>query len=184
MSDITQSRLRELLHYDPLTGEFVWNVDRGHKIKPGSIAGSRNAIGYIELRIDDQLYLAHRLVFLYTEGYLPEHQVDHKNGIRWDNRHNNLRHVTQACNSQNQMISPRNTSSIPGVSWTAKKHKWQAYAMLQKKKIHLGYYTLLLEAALARLTFEVQCNQWTCNYRGELVKAIRKIWPELQVTGV
>ena len=179
-ADITQSRLCELLHYAPDTGEFIWKVQRGHKIKPGSVAGSKNVLGYIELRVDDKLYLAHRLAFLHVEGYLPEYQVDHKNGHRHDNRWANLRHVTQTCNSQNQMISPRNTSGVPGVSWTTKRYKWQAYMMLHQKKIHLGYYIEPLEAALARFTAEVQCSEWTCNYRGELVNAIKRLWPEFK----
>jgi len=177
---ITQQRLKELLHYDKTTGLFIWIIDRGHKIKPGMIAGSKNKLGYIEVRIDDCLFLAHRLAFLYVEGYIPEYQVDHKNGVRHNNSWNNLRHVTQKCNSQNQMISTRNNSGFPGVAWATDKHKWQAYIMLHKKKIHLGYYSLILEAALARFTSEVQCTAWTCNYRSELTKAIKNAWPEFK----
>src|SRR5262249_7355960 len=47
--DLTAERLRELLHYDPDSGEFRWIVPR-QKIQVGDIAGSRHKNGAGELR--------------------------------------------------------------------------------------------------------------------------------------
>jgi len=168
---LTQEKLKEILSYDPETGIFVW-------IKRGKVAGSLNSKGYIHLRVDKKSYQVHRLAWLYTYGYFPEHDIDHLNGIRNDNRVENLREVSRACNLQNQKINSKNTSGFPGVCWHKQLKKWMARGMLQQKHVYLGYYHSPLEAALARFTWEVQCQHWTCNYRGELVKAIKEAWPE------
>ena len=55
---INQTRLKELLAYNPKTGVFTWNITRG-KAKKGSVAGHKNKVGYIEIGLDNKLYLAH-----------------------------------------------------------------------------------------------------------------------------
>jgi len=36
---LTQKELKELLDYNPETGEFMWKVERSDKVKAGDIAG-------------------------------------------------------------------------------------------------------------------------------------------------
>ena len=122
---LTQNRLKELLHYDPETGIFTWRVSR-RGAKSGSVAGVHDN-GYIRIKIDYELYLAHRLTFLYMEGYFPEYHVDHKNRIRDDNRWSNLRHVSRQCNQRNASIAKDNTSGITGVCWHKNNKKWISF---------------------------------------------------------
>ena len=84
-NQLTQERLKELLHYDPETGYFTWKISPNNAVKVGSVAGT-SMNNYIRIIIDHKAYLAHRLAFLYMEGYFPEHEVDHINRIRDDNR--------------------------------------------------------------------------------------------------
>lgn len=178
---ITQKRLKELLDYDPATGEFRWRVNRGG-IQAGSVAGGDNGNGYLVISIDEKLYRSHRLAWLFVYGYIPEYQIDHVNGKRADNRLANLREVSPQCNAQNRDIYSNNTSGFIGVSWHKRDRKWQARIVINGKLIYLGLYPTALEAALARYTTEVQCPDWTCNHRSELVRAIKKAWPKFQPT--
>jgi len=155
---LTYERLRELLNYDPLTGIFTWkerfNKDGKRNKCSGKVAGSLDSNGYISIRIDRKLYFGHRLAWLYTQGYIPEHQIDHKNRIKNFNGIKNLREASQACNMQNCKINKNNTSGIKGVYWSRKAKKWQAYITRNKKYIHLGYFNNRLDAAKARYAAE------------------------------
>jgi len=175
---LTQERLKKLFKYDPETGEFIRLVRVCKRVHVGDIAGSYHKDGYLHFHVDKKLYLSHRLDWLYVYGYFPEHQVDHKNGVRDDNRLCNLRVVSQSCNLQNQRIHSNNSSGFPGVCWHKKHKKWYAQSQIQGKQKFMGLYATALDAALARLTAEISCPLWTCNHRGELVKAIKKAWPE------
>ena len=106
------------------------------------------ATGYRVVRIDGQLYLAHRLVWLILHGSWPT-EIDHINRNRADNRPVNLREVTSAENKANTGLSVRNTSGRKGVSWNKQLRKWQATAQIAGRSRYLGVYTDLGEAASA-----------------------------------
>lgn len=175
---LTQERLKELFTYDPETGIFKRKVSVQGGGPAGTIAGHKPANWYNRIVVDGTQYNAHRLAFLFMEGYFPEYQVDHIDGDKSNNTWKNLRHVTPSCNSQNQKKYSNNTSGFPGVSVQKKTGKWLSQAFKDKKVISLGLSDSALEAALVRLTWEVSCESWKCNHRGELVKAIKNEWPE------
>ena len=85
-SALTTDRLKELLHYDQDTGVFTWNVRRSGKTPAGSVAGSYDAYGYIQIRISPFRYKAHRLAWFYVNSEWPKFCIDHINGVRDDNR--------------------------------------------------------------------------------------------------
>lgn len=137
---LTQSRLKELLHYDPETGVFTWRVNKGGPAKAGGLAGSRNRGGYRIIGIDYRLYQAHRLAWLYIHGEWPKHEIDHINGVRDDNRIDNLRGATHAENHQNRKKSTRNTSGFLGVSWYPATKKWRSRIRTNRKLKSLGLF--------------------------------------------
>lgn len=147
---ITQSRLMELIRYDPETGLLKWNIDR-RKVFAGDVAGWRSH-GYIRIRIDGSCYYAHRLVFLYMTGVLPESGVDHINMNGEDNRWCNLRLADQSENMCNAGRPRHNTSGTKGVSFNKNANKWQANIRFRGQSHHLGYYDTLSQAAMARQT--------------------------------
>ena len=114
---LTQKRLKELLHYDPSTGIFTWLVALSKKVKIGDIAGHIDSKGYRHIGVDCDVYRASRLAWLYMEGYFPEHEVDHEDRVRHNDRWKNLRHLTHSCNLKNRGVNSNNTSGITGVNW-------------------------------------------------------------------
>lgn len=100
-SDLTQTRLRELLLYDPETGFFTSKSTIGRRTK-GFVYTRTGSRGYVVIDVDGQRYAAHRLAWLYMHGTDPENYIDHIDGNRSNNRLANLRDVTHSVNMQNQ----------------------------------------------------------------------------------
>lgn len=141
MTELTQSRLKELLHYDPDTGVFTRRVQTSSRAMIGDVAGSLLPDGYRRIMIDGGKHRAHRLAWLYMTGEWPTNQLDHMNGVRDDNRIANLREATNAENKQNREISKNNRSGFMGVSWHKHTRKWVAHIQIAGSKKHLGLFT-------------------------------------------
>ena len=150
MKMITQDRLKELLNFNENSGLFTWNVRRCGRAEKGAIAGSTNAIGYIQIQVDGKNYLAHRLAWLYIHGVFPTSDIDHINGNRADNRLANLREATRSENKQNQRnANCNNSSGTFGATWHKQTKKWKAQIMLNGKNYHIGLYDTKEEAHMA-----------------------------------
>jgi hypothetical protein len=144
--ELTQARLKELLHYDPETGVFTWLVARGRYVKPGTAAGSHDRAGYLRIGVSCRIYAAHRLAFLYMTGETPT-EVDHINRVKDDNRWSNLRSASRSENVANTPLRRDNSSGYRGVGWYPRYKKWCAKGRLCGKSVHLGYFASLEEAA-------------------------------------
>ena len=152
---ITQKRLKEVLDYNPDTGLFLW-IRPGSGRVVGDEAGTYDANGYIKIGIDREYYYAHRLAILYTDGYLPELTVDHKDRIPWHNWRDNLREASMQCQSRNRGMNSRNTTGVKGVTWSERDKRWYAHIAVDGKLSYLGIFDNLLEAVYARFAAE-QC---------------------------
>lgn len=140
---VTRERLMELLDYNPATGEFVWRKYRGGHAKKGATAGAYDTHGYRQILIDKHPYRAHRLAWLYVYGVWPEQTIDHINGVRDDNRIENLRDVSLVSNRQNQ-AAPTHA----GARFHRRIGKWQSSITSRGKYFHIGYFDSM-EAAHA-----------------------------------
>lgn len=134
---LTQARLKELLDYYPSSGNFHWKVQRG-ATAPGDLAGTLTTDGYVRVNLDSRAYKAHRLAWLYVHGVWPTPGIDHRNGIRHDNRIKNLREATPAQNSQNLSRTSLNTSGLVGV--VRKRDKWQSQIAVGGAYHYLGCF--------------------------------------------
>jgi len=161
---LTQERLKEILHYDPLTGIFTWLVANSNRININDVAGSLKD-GYIRIKIDNEQYYAHRLAWLYVYGYFPEHQIDHKNGIENQNWISNLKEATPTCQNQNRKVGTNNSSGFIGVGWNKDRKKWRSRIDIHGKQILIGIYNDPVSAALARVAYEDGSPDWTCNHQ-------------------
>jgi hypothetical protein len=154
MPELTQSALKELLHYDPDTGVFRWAKKPSKNISVGSKAGSPHCKGYTAIGINKERHLAHRLAWLYVYGEMPSNVIDHINRDRSDNRITNLRPVTRSENQQNHKIFSNNTSGVSGVYWSKKDKKWHARIWAGKRAKSVGYFLTIEEAKAARTKAE------------------------------
>lgn len=148
---ITRERLLEALAYDPESGHFTWLVSPPKQRRIGQRAGCKNGRGYVLVQIDDVIYQAHRLAWLYVTGAWPVAEIDHINGITSDNRWTNLRDVSRAINAQNiHRPMPKNSNGLIGVS----KHKkrFSAFIKIDRRSRYLGTFSTPQEAHEAYLT--------------------------------
>ena len=76
--------------------------------------------------------------------------VDHVNHDVYDNRKKNLRVCTQSNNMMNGAKKKSNTSGITGVWWSNHSNKWIAEIMVNQKKIYLGSFADIVDAANER----------------------------------
>ena len=156
-----RTRALELLEYSPTTGLFTWKVPRKrNQVKAGSVAGTKNKMGYTVIGIDGQTYYAHRLAWLVMHGNLPEKWIDHIDGNNLNNKIANLRLSEAHENAQNVKVSKANTSGITGVSWCKNCQKWNAYIGYKNKRVSAGYFDSLDDAKSARFQLKQKLHQF------------------------
>jgi hypothetical protein len=136
---LTVERLRDVLDYNPFTGWFVWRLARSDR--RGARAGSPDHHGYVCIKIDGQLYKAHRLAWLYIHGRWPLAEIDHKNGRTDDNRLRNLREAKRGQNQANARTYSSNKIGLKGVHFHAKARKWVARVQKDGMRQHLGLFS-------------------------------------------
>ena len=105
--------------------------------------------GQSKSNLKNKKYLEHRLIWLYHYGEWPKEYIDHINGIRDDNRIENLREGTDQQNSFNRKSREGSTSKYKGVSWDKQNKKWRAQYSYKGKVYYLGRYECEEEAAKA-----------------------------------
>lgn len=152
-ADLTYERAHELFSYDPDTGILTRKPCSARSRVGGKVISYTDDDGYVRVRCGGAkgyLYRVHRIAWLMTYGSFPEHQIDHINHVRNDNRICNLRAVDNAENTKNKRMRSNNTSGVTGVSWYKRDEKWQAVVNVNGKAIHLGFYEDFQEAVLVR----------------------------------
>ena len=115
---LTQEVVRELLEYEPDTGEGYWRHRDIKWFEDGKRPANAMAIwnnryggkkafthtdryGYKTGRLLNKVVRAHRIFFLHYHGYLPT-LVEHRNGDRQDNNIDNLKDATYSENNRNR----------------------------------------------------------------------------------
>lgn len=177
MQKLTQERVREL--FNCRDGKLIRRVRAGQNGCIGREAGYLRRDGYLQIAIDRRVYLAHRLVWLWHKGYLPEHGVDHIDRNSTNNRIENLREVSQSCNMRNTPNRATNTSGVKGVSCAGHQTgKWRVGILVRGRRVYLGLHTCFLEAVCHRLAAE-QAENWegcdSCSPAFRYVKEYLKV---------
>lgn len=143
-------KLREMFRYDARTGSLTWRVSNSNRVRVGDEAGTLRPDGYVAVNIDGVPRLAHRIVWCMVYGSIPaDALIDHDNRVRHDNRLDNLFLVTYTGNAKNSRKRKR-TALPTGVDWYARTGKWRAHIGVNKRQVHLGYFSDLDDAVTAR----------------------------------
>lgn len=151
---MNHAELLQAVHYDPLTGVFIRRKSAGNA-KAGSRIGSRCSKGYLKAMVLGKYVKLHRLAWFYMTGKWPQLEIDHKNGIKDDNRFDNLRDVDTSTNCSNQSGPRRNNLlGVQGVHLITKTGRFRAVCSVSGKKYHLGTFATPEEAGLAYQTFK------------------------------
>lgn len=138
------------------TGRYVkcrgtvrrWNPSRF--LKPGI-----NSSGYCLVVLSDSgkrrsLGVSRLMARAFLPDFSEEMEVDHINGIKTDNRLDNIRMVTSAENSRAFAKKKHGCSSLfRGVSWNTKSKNWTAYIMFNGEHTHIGVFEIETDAAKA-----------------------------------
>ena len=153
---ITQKYLKSILEYDEKIGTLTWKNRRSGVTRENKVAGSPNK-NHISITIDSDVYLAHRLVWLYYYGVFPKGQIDHIDGNGNNNAISNLRVVDSVENARNQKLPKNNKYGVIGVYKNNGAGKdWKASITVNGKFVHLGYFNTKDEAVSARKEAELK----------------------------
>lgn len=151
-----QDVVRHLLNYDPETGVFTWK-NPVYPTYVGRIAGRVDVVTkYHRIRLAGHgVFMGHRLAWLYVNGDYDHERfcIDHIDGVRNNNAIANLRLATFSQNTAYCKTRPNTRTGVKGITVTSLGR----YRVIirphgpQAKKIELGCYETLEEAAAVRL---------------------------------
>lgn len=145
-------KLKKVLAYDGETGALTWLVSVAKNVKAGAKAGCLKENGYIQIGFAGRVYTAHRLAFALTYGEWPPEMVDHINGVRSDNRMQNLRMVSCSENMQNIKRAPKSSSTgLLGATPNRNRTGFRSFIRAGGEKRYLGVYATAEEASQAYL---------------------------------
>ena len=165
--NITQARLKELLHYDPLTGIFTWKIRPSNAVFAGDRAGCLTKKGYRTIRIAGHTFYEHRLAWLYMTGVWPSKLIDHRDGVKSGNHWDNLRDVSGAENNHNIGGSPsHNTHGNIGATYDLRRGCWVARIQALEERKFLGSFATAKLASAAYLKAKDQIHPTHLRLRG------------------
>jgi hypothetical protein len=159
---MNQELVKELFVYN--NGALYWNAIILQKPQLyGVRSGTKNARGYRKITVRSKSYMEHRLIFLMFHGFLPD-VIDHINGIKDDNRIENLRAATVQQNQYNANFKSTSKSKIKGVYWEQSTQKWVARIRIHGKVKTLGRFRdVNLADQCCRLAREQHHGEFACH---------------------
>jgi HNH endonuclease len=144
-SNEIMKKIKESFFYEEKTGVIYKKTYRNKALNNFIPTGTKTKQGYLKIRFFRKTISAHRIAyFLYFKKW-PENNIDHINGIRHDNRIENLRIATKRDNARNKEFHRKNTRPI-GTFFRKDFNKFTAQIHFLNKTLYLGSYKTEKEA--------------------------------------
>ena len=145
----SQRELLEWFSYDPATGHLCWRKTRPNCTPVGTPITYRipPEDGYIRVMFFGIGYYAHCVIWKMLYNEEPE-EIDHKSGVKYDNRLDNLQPSYRSHNMRKSRIRKDNTSGHKNISRYA-DGRWRVHV----RSHHVGYFRTVEEAIIARDAF-------------------------------
>lgn len=159
--------LRQLLRYEPETGKLFWRERGPEWFEHGKQGAARHCKswnarfagkealtathiqGYKDGHVNSRHLLAHRVIWAIVMGEWPEHDIDHDDGDKANNRWRNLRPATSAENMQNKPVRRDSSTGIKGVQFHQQTGKFIANIQAHGKRHYLGLFNRAEDAKAA-----------------------------------
>ena len=151
--ELTADQLRAMFIY----GESDGSLARASGAACGNRVGSLRRDGYLTVRAGRKALYVHRVVWVIHRGEIPSGMtIDHINGLRTDNRIENLRVVSITDNNRNAKLQHLNRSGLHGVYLLKKSSTYRATIGVGGNSLYLGQFKSFLDAAAARKSAELR----------------------------
>lgn len=145
-------RIRYLFSYDPGTGIISRKIGR---------IDFRGPVGKsLDVSIDGHKFLKSHLAWALHYSYWPTTLIDHKDGNKDNIKLNNLREATHRQNQFNKVGHGKYPKGVVFKADANRKKPWSARIRVHGKKIAIGSYETMEEAAEAYL-------RWAEVHQGE-----------------
>lgn len=123
-------------HYNYINGKLHRKY-KNHNHAEGNECGYIDKRGYVRTKLNSKMTFAHRVIWEMHNGEVPEGmEIDHINGVKHDNRIENLRCVDRFINCKNASKRSDNKSGTTGVSYSNSKQRW--VVQLQKDGVRVN----------------------------------------------
>lgn len=168
-SGVTPEIVRELLVYDPKSGDLFWQIRAAHWFSTAHQCNAWNAKnankraltaphvrGYLHGTIFDHKVYAHRVAWAHFYGKWPDREIDHIDGNPANNSISNLRDVEKTENAKNLSMPTTNTSGVVGVYKCKKTGNWIANISVNNRHTHLGTFKIKSDAVARRKQAEAE----------------------------